>query len=343
MALVAVAALAFFTSTASAQQKRLKVGDTAPGIYVRDWFNGSGTVIEPEKVYVVEFWATWCAPCKKSIPHLNELHKRFQGKATIIGVSNEETDTVRSFVSQRGGGMSYLVGVDEDQKTTKAWMEAAGQSGIPVAFIVNRDRKVVWIGHPLDAQFDRVLEAVVDGKYDPVAENKARPAIEAARRAAKIRNYREASSHFDAAIAVNPAVFSNIALEKYKMLLVDAGDAKGAAAYGRELLKTYSENGIALGDLAVLIMTDEAIKERDVELAEKAAAGMVAAGGRTDPEILSRLAAVQFATGKVQEAVETQMEAWMGAPEVDKAAFKTKLDQYRNALTKAQAGVRTGG
>ncbi len=338
MTLVALMAVAMFTNTAAAQgQTKLRVGDTAPPLYITDWINGSATMIDPDKVYVVEFWATWCGPCKLSIPHLNDLSKKYASRVTFIGVSDEELNTVKPFVQAKGPAMSYLVGVDQDKKTSKGWREAAGQNGIPSAFIVNKERKIVWIGHPMDEQFERVIAAVVEGKYDPKAENQARPAIDAARRAAKLRNYREAYSHYETAIAINPKVFSNLALERYKLMLNDAGDTKGAADYGRTLLTSYADNGLALGDFAVMILTDSEIKDRDTELAQKAATQMISAAGRNDAQILSRLATVQFATGMVKESVDTQMEAWMMAPEASKAAFKVKLDQYRNALGGSQA------
>lgn len=100
----------------------LNVGDPAPAIKVAKWFKGQPVETFGEgSVYVVEFWATWCGPCKKSTPHLSELAKKYDGKARIIGVSiweAEKTDhakrleDVGKFVTTMGDKMDYTVAAD---------------------------------------------------------------------------------------------------------------------------------------------------------------------------------------------------------------------------------------
>src|SRR5271168_3942485 len=70
----------------------LKVGDPAPPIKIREWVKGTPvTTLGHGTVNVVEFWATWCPPCRESIPHLTELAHKYKGKATFTGVSVFET------------------------------------------------------------------------------------------------------------------------------------------------------------------------------------------------------------------------------------------------------------
>jgi len=65
----------------------LKPGDAAPALQVKQWVKGDAVKgFAKDKIYVVEFWATWCGPCKASIPHLTELAKSHKD-VTFVGVS----------------------------------------------------------------------------------------------------------------------------------------------------------------------------------------------------------------------------------------------------------------
>src|SRR5262245_40700130 len=71
----------------AAKAVTLKVGDAAPALAIGDWVQGEPvTGFEKGKVYVVEFWATWCGPCRKSIPHLTKLQAENREAVTIIGI-----------------------------------------------------------------------------------------------------------------------------------------------------------------------------------------------------------------------------------------------------------------
>src|SRR6266852_6743020 len=110
----------------------LSVGDPAPAITVKEFVKGTPvSSLEKGKRYVVEFWATWCGPCRVSIPHLTELQKKHP-EFTFIGVSVWEQDQkgVKPFVQQMGDKMDYTVAMDEvpegangnEGKMAKAWM-----------------------------------------------------------------------------------------------------------------------------------------------------------------------------------------------------------------------------
>jgi thiol-disulfide isomerase/thioredoxin len=143
------------------------LGMPAPALNVADWVKGQAVDLKEGKgktVYVVEFWATWCPPCRASIPHLTELQKKFKDKGvTVIGVSDEKVSTVKPFVNKMGPKMEYTVAVDKDQKTSGAYMGAFGVDGIPHAFVVDKTGAIVWHGHPMDG-LDKAIEAVLEGK-----------------------------------------------------------------------------------------------------------------------------------------------------------------------------------
>src|SRR6185503_2845207 len=88
------------------QAATLKVGDAAPKLQIAKWVQGSPvTEFSRDKAYIVEFWATWCGPCRTSIPHLNELHNKFKATGLIvIGQDCWEQDTklVEPFIKKMG-------------------------------------------------------------------------------------------------------------------------------------------------------------------------------------------------------------------------------------------------
>ena len=149
----------------------LKVGSDAPAITANTWVQGTEVKkFEKGKVYVVEFWATWCGPCIKNIPHLTELQKEYKDVA-FIGVAASEhekdakanQDKVEKFVKEKGDDMGYRVAFSGDGNMSKNWMQAAGQNGIPCAFIVDGEGKVAFIGHPAGDDFSKKLAELAGG------------------------------------------------------------------------------------------------------------------------------------------------------------------------------------
>jgi thiol-disulfide isomerase/thioredoxin len=142
-----------------------KLGDPAYPLTGLTWVKGQPAQITPGKVYVVEFWATWCPPCRESIPHLTALRKKYEGKGVVfIGVSNEAVPTVKPFVANMGDKMDYNVAVDTTGAVVNGYMEAFHQGGIPPAFVVNAKGDVVWYGHPM-GDLDQVIGQVLAGTY----------------------------------------------------------------------------------------------------------------------------------------------------------------------------------
>ena len=124
----------------AADIKPLKVGDPAPRIAVEKWVKGKEVKsFEKGKVYVVEFWATWCPPCKKSIPHLTEVATKHKDKVEVIGVSVWENNDpaegkdaylkrVTEFANKGplADKMMYNVAYDGDSgEMAQTWMKAA--------------------------------------------------------------------------------------------------------------------------------------------------------------------------------------------------------------------------
>jgi len=90
------------------------------------------------KVVLVNFWATWCPPCRKEMPDLEALYKQFKSQGlVIVAISNEEARKVKPFVAERKIG--YPVLLDPGGKVNDAFRI----EGIPKTFVYDRDGKLV--------------------------------------------------------------------------------------------------------------------------------------------------------------------------------------------------------
>lgn len=147
--LVATLFLFAFAVTGCAQS----IGSKAPEISAGAWFNANGPVslaAFKDKLVVVEFWATWCPPCRASIPHLAKMYKEFKDKnVVIISMSNEPRGKIAAFIKR--AKMTWIIGAESNTAS------AYGVQGIPHAFVI-KDGKIVWSGHPMNG-LDKAIEA----------------------------------------------------------------------------------------------------------------------------------------------------------------------------------------
>ena len=90
------------------------------------------------KVVLVNFWATWCPPCRKEMPDLEALYNRFKDQGLVIlAISDEEAEKVQPFISERK--ITYPVMLDPERKVNDLFQV----EGIPKSFVYNRDGKLV--------------------------------------------------------------------------------------------------------------------------------------------------------------------------------------------------------
>ena len=134
----------------------IRDGQDPPEIEAADWLalDGPETLAELRgQVVLVEFWATWCPPCRKAIPKLNNLYARYHDRGfTIRALTNENARTVQGF--QERTPMDYPVGIG-----SRSAFEY-GVTGIPHAFLVGKDGRLLWQGHDTSKLASRIEGAL---------------------------------------------------------------------------------------------------------------------------------------------------------------------------------------
>jgi len=143
------------------------LGDKAPEINV-DFVQGDAIAITQEAgkhVFVIEFWATWCAPCRYSAPHLSEMQKKYADQGlVVIGISDETQEIVRPYVEKMGAEMSYRVAIDRARTTASRYFEGFGrEETLPTAYVIDGNGRVAWIGNPANPFMDTLIEKLVAG------------------------------------------------------------------------------------------------------------------------------------------------------------------------------------
>ncbi len=117
-------------------------GKKAPELVVENYMADKPDLVG--KVVLIDFWATWCGPCRKAIPELNEIQAKFKDDLVVIGISDESPATVQDFMQKTK--MEYASAIDM-QATMK---KAVHVRGIPHVIIISTDGIVRWQGFPLD-------------------------------------------------------------------------------------------------------------------------------------------------------------------------------------------------
>jgi thiol-disulfide isomerase/thioredoxin len=347
---------------APAKPFALMVGDPAPPIRVSAFHKGKPiTAFQKGQAYLIDFWATWCGPCKEGIPHLTELQKKYGDKVRIIGVSIWEPreKDVEPFVKEWGDKMAYTVAsdrvegisaTDEEERSresvdkglmSKSYMVDSGwsESGIPCVFIVNGEGRIAWLGSPGDdtTQMDRILEEVVSGRHDLKAaavvyqkkmevEVYARGERAKAQGARKAEDFAAAEKHWDNIIALGPD-YTDAYISKYHLLLIHKKAPDEAAVF-------LSRSAAKLDWITIMNMTailadlGRDLKAEHLRAGIEACQVALAKKGQDHPWPLMTMAAMHYRLGENDKAVALVDRALLIAKESDRKRFMEAKERY---------------
>ncbi len=152
----------FFLNEARAQESAVQpykkmwaksfLNQKAPDFVVEKWLTE-----EPKtkgKFILIDFWATWCGPCKKAIPELNRWYEKYDKQLVVVGLSDE---TELKVTSMKSPVINYFSAID----TQKRMKSTFAVSGIPHVVLIDPKGIVRWEGFPFlegNELTDQVLE-----------------------------------------------------------------------------------------------------------------------------------------------------------------------------------------
>jgi thiol-disulfide isomerase/thioredoxin len=339
----------------------LGIGSKAPALNIEHWVqDGNGffkpvTTFEAGKVYVVEFWATWCGPCIASMPHLAEVQNKYRGRGVqIISISDESLEEVKALLPQdhpQAGKTfqeitaAYSLTTDPDRSCHVAYMEAANQNGIPTSFIVGKSGAIEWIGHPME--MDEPLEAVVTDKWDREAFKAEMEAQEAFQQTMQQIAMLAGAQKFEEALKLTNDQLAATKSEQIKEQLTAIKNSLklSAGQLDEELLAFYRSqiaqmkgDAYSIGRFGFSLFGQ---MQRGVEvgpLAKEAVAAITAeieaAEAEIKPLLHNTVALLQDAMGNLDEAIAAQQAA---IESTDNPNQKSRLQPFLDELKEKKA------
>jgi len=125
----------------------------APDLVVEKWLTPKPDT--SGKFVLIDFWATWCPPCREAIPELNAIKRKFGDRVVVIGISDEPEVTVRALKEPK---IDYSVAID----TQKRMKDKVEVTGIPHVMLIDPAGIVRWEGFPFLDGYELTPEVVAD-------------------------------------------------------------------------------------------------------------------------------------------------------------------------------------
>jgi thiol-disulfide isomerase/thioredoxin len=354
---VLVLSLLLSSHLADAEEK-LVVGSNAPKLNVEHWVQDGGgkfpkvSTFDKGKVYVVEFWATTCGPCVQSMPHLAQLQKTYADRGLqIISISSEPLAVVKDFlkreIADETGKKSrvseitnaYCLTTDPDGSSEVDYMLAAKQDGIPCAFVVGKDAKVEWIGHPME--MEGIIESVLDDKWDRekyVAEQNLIAEIQnTIGGLARKKKFAEAIVAIDGFLVrvTDRRLQFGLYKSKIDLQIRSGADAKAITKSYEELFASCVDEPLFVQDVAWSAYENFTEKKIDSKKTMRLAIlaveqALPKVSGATKANLYDTIGRLNQAIGEFEPAILAQTEAVKLSDGSDQGSFKEFLQELQN-------------
>ena len=132
----------------------------APDLELMAYPGGAGKKLADfrGKAVLIDMWATWCGPCRETMPHIQELYRRYHEKGLeVAAITTDDDNAVRLFLASNP--FTYPIYTDPEATANKAF----GVTGIPESIVLDRNGGIVWRGHPAyEDQLERAIQAALD-------------------------------------------------------------------------------------------------------------------------------------------------------------------------------------
>jgi peroxiredoxin len=291
-----------------------KLGDPAPPLTVMEWIKGKPVQIKAgTNIYVLVF-CTLSRANDFALTNLSNLQTIYQDKGVVVvAISDEPAEQLKAFVQLKEAKIEFAVAADDASRTMINYQQAFEQVALPRAYVVGKDGKVLWHGHPLLDGLGDVVDEITSGRYNLKQTQKRIVAAEM--------------------------------MEKY--LALARQDDTNSVRAGRILLTIRTNDAAGLCDLASQIATDPFIVKRDVALASAALDRAEQLGAMNITDIAVDRAILLFQTGKEEEGLARARQALASAQSPDAKdeaqicvrAMETRLAAAKTNQITAPAGT----